>query len=402
MKKATSIILSTSILLSLCSCEEKSDSYKIKTKGSNMISGLSNSYENGVIYLSDDVCNFYDYPSDTSIPLCMKPNCTHEDKDCISKIIASSAGGVDHSVIYNDCIYYFTETESIEGEDKGKESTYNIESILHKCDLKSGEVTDIINIDDLDCTSSVNMFFSEDTIYFIASNGAYQFEDGTWMNAGTDKQYLCSVNLSDNNFENYGLVNDNEYVSNNVVITENSIYATGGQVFVLGVYDNKLYLCYQYVTDKNIVIDAIENDDTSNIDWEFEVKTFDLDTKELSLSDKEQPICLNDDWYVTENKSDKKIIAENKDDTTVEFDSNNDFVFDPYQYSIYNEKIFDLYKGYIYDLSTQQISQTSDDLLGNNVVDYISDENKYVLYTSDSNGNPVYLKVDENTLIKDN
>ncbi|WP_455938758.1 hypothetical protein [Gemella morbillorum] len=385
-----------SMLLSLTSCSSKNDEYKIKSKELNVISALSNSYENGLIYTSGGICNFYDYASDTSIPLCLKPNCTHNDKECISKILSTSGCGTEHAVIYEDNIYFFTETESIEGE--GKDTSYNIQSVLHKCNLKSGEITDVLDISDLNCISSVNMVLNNDTIYFTASNGAYQFEDGTWLNAGFGKQYLCSVNLTDKNFENYGLVNDNEFASNNVIITENSINAVSDQVIISGVYNDKIYLYYSYVEDRNIIVDAIENNNY-NIDWKYEVKEFDLNAKKLNTVHEAQPICLNNNWYVTENKSDKKVIATDRSGNPVEFDSMNELQFDCYQYSIYNDKVWDLYNGYVYDLSTKETFQISEDFLGGNIADYISNENKYVICNYDSNGNLLYSMIDGNILI---
>lgn len=396
MNKIVSIIISMSMLLSLTSCNGKDEEYRIKGKELNVISALSNSYDNGIIYTSGGICNYYDYTSDTSIPLCLKPNCTHNDKDCISKIISTSGCGTDHAVINKDSIYFFTETESIEGE--GKNTTYNIQSVLHKCDLKSGEITDVLNISDLNCISSMNMVINNDTIYFTASNGAYQFEDGTWLNAGFGKQYLCSVDLTNSKFENYGLVNDNEFASNNVIITENSINAVADQVIIAGVYNDKIYLYYSYVEDKNIIINAIENNNF-NIDWKYEVKEFDLNTKKMNVSNEAQPICMNNNWYVNENKSDKKVIATDKNGNSVEFDSMNELQFDCYQYSIYNDKIWDLYNGYVYDISTKEIFQTSEEFLGGNIADYIPDANKYVICNYDSKGNLLYSMIDENILI---
>lgn len=389
-------VVAVSMLFSLTSCKEKGSEYKILSKERNVITALSNSYENGMIYVSDGICNFYDYATDTAIPLCMKPNCTHNDTDCISKIIASSGSGTEHSVIYNDYIYYFTETESIEGE--GKDTTYDIMSTLHKCDLTSGVITDVVEIPDLNCTTSVAMVLNDNTLYFTASNGAYQFDDGTWMNAGIGKQYLCSVNLKNNSFENYALINDNEYAPDNVIITDNSINAVGDQVVLAGVYNNKVYLYYSYVEDKNIIIDAIENNDY-NIDWKYEVKEFDLDTKKINIVNDIQPICLNNDWYVTEDMANKKIIAKDISGNTVEFDSINDFSFDCFQYTIYNDKIWDLYNGYEYDLKTKEINQIEEDYLGADIVDYISDDNKYVVCNYDTSGNLSYTTVDEDTLI---
>lgn len=396
MKKIVSIVISMSAFLVLTSCDVKDEKYKIKDKELNVITALSNSYQNGIVYTNKDTCFFYDYASNISVPLCLKPNCTHKDDTCISKIITTSGCGTEHAVIYNDSIYFFTETESIEGE--GKNTTYNIQSVLHKCDLKSGEIKDVLNISDLNCISSVNMVLDGNTVYFTASNAAYQFEDGTWLNAGSGKQYLCSVNLTNNSFENYGLVNDNEFASNNVIITENSINAVADQVIISGVYSDKIYLYYQYVEDKNIIIDAIENSN-SNINWKYEVKEFDLSTKKLNITHQAQPICMNDDWYVTEDKSDKKIIAMNREGNSFEFDSLNELQFDCYQYSIYNDKIWDLYNGYVYDLSTSGTFKISEDFLGGNIADYISNDNKYVVCNYDSKDSLSYSMVGENILI---
>lgn len=395
-KEIISSVIFISILFSFVGCSKKSDDYKIKTKEINVISSLSNSYENGIIYVNDGICCFYDYSSDSSIPLCLKPNCTHNDKDCISKIIAVSGNGTEHTVVYNDSVYYFTVEENIVGE--GKNTAYNILSILHKCDLQTGEITDVLEIPDLNCTTSVNMVLNDNTIYFTASNGAYQFEDGTWMNAGIGRQYLCSVNFESRKFENYGLINDNEYVSNNVIITENTINAVSDQVVISGVYNNKIYLYYTYVEDKNIIIDAIEKNDY-NIDWKYEVKELDLSTKKINVTNEFQPICLNNNWYVIENTLDKKIIAKDRSGNSIEFESMNEVPFDCYQYSIYNDKIWDLYNGYVYDLITNEISRTSEKYSDSNVVDYISDENKYVISNYDDSGNLLYSKIDENILI---
>ena len=395
-KTASTIIITIGMLFSFASCNENTNEHKIKDKSINVITALSNSYINGSIYMKDGVCSFYDYSADESFPLCLKPNCTHEDKGCASKVITSSTGGIEYTVIYNDCIYFFIVEESIEGE--GRDTTYEILSTLSKCNLETGEIEDVLEIPDLNCTTSLNMVLNDNMLYFTGSNGAYQFEDGTWMNAGVGNQYLCSINLENNTFENYGLINDNEYVSNNVIITENSINAVSDQVVVSGVFDGEIYFYYSYVEDKNIIIDAIENNNY-NIDWKYEVKKFNLKDKSIGIVTEQPPICLNDDWYVTENKSDKKIIARNNDGKTIEFDSVNEFPFDYYQYSIYNDKIFDLYNGVVYDLTTKAMSKIAEDYLGGNITDYLSKEKKYVLSAYDSSGNLIYSKIDEENLI---
>lgn len=396
MKKALpTIILGIGMVFSCISCSEDIDKNKIEGKNINVITALSNSYNNGSMYMYDGVCNFYDYSADESIPLCLKPNCTHENTACASKAITSSSGGIDDSVIYNDCIYFFTAESAIEGE--GKNTEYKILSMLNRCSLETGEIEELLEIPDLYCTYSVNMVLNGNMLYFTGSNGAYQFEDGTWMDAGLGKQYLCSINLKNNTFENYGLINDNKYVSNNVIITENSINAVSDQVVISGVFNGEIYLYYQYVKDKNIVINAIENN--SDIDWEYEVKKFNSKDKSISIVTEQPPICLNNDWYVTESRSEKKIIARNKEGKVIEFDSVNEFPFDCYQYSVCNNKIFDIYNGTVYDLTAETVFNIAEDYSGGNIIDYLSKEKKYVVSAYDSGGNLIYSKIDEENLI---
>ncbi len=397
MKKLIFHILCISILLTLPSCGKTESEHKIKDKSSKVITALSNASENGMLYFDENTCNFYDYASDITIPLCFKPNCTHSDQNCISKAITGSVNSAGNCFIFNDCIYYFSVNESIEGE--GRDTTYQIQSTLHQWNLQSGEKTDVLEIPDLNCTSSVNMVFHDDTIYFIGCYGAHQFEDGTWMNAGYGKQYLCSVDLKDCSFENYGQVNDNVNASNNVIITENSINAVADQVTIAGVYHDTIYLYYNYVEDKNIIINAMDQGDNQTIDWNYEVKEFHLNSREMCISREQPPICLSNNWYVTENSSDKTITAKDQTGNTIEFSSKNDLPFDSYQYSIYNNKIWDLYNGVVYDLSTKEIYSVSENFLGANVTDYIAKENKYVVCSYDASGKLIYQKFDESSLI---
>ena len=87
MKKLIFHILCISILLTLPSCGKTESEHKIKDKSSKVITALSNASENGMLYFDENTCNFYDYASDITIPLCFKPNCTHSDQNCISKAI---------------------------------------------------------------------------------------------------------------------------------------------------------------------------------------------------------------------------------------------------------------------------------------------------------------------------
>ena len=92
-------------------------------------------------------------------------------------------------------------------------------------------------------------------------------------------------------------------------------------------------------------------------------------------------------------------MAKDKVGNTVEFSSVNELPFDCYQYSIYNNKIWDLYNGIVYDLLTKETYEISEDFFGANVVDYIADDNKYVVCIYDAAGNLIYEKVDEDTII---
>lgn len=390
MKKLIISILYVVVLLSLASCGTTEDACNIQTKQISVISALSNSYENGIIYLDNNIYNFYDYNSNVTIPLCFKPNCTHSDNQCIAKRLSESSDGISVPVVFQDNLYYFKVTESIEGD--GENTTYFMQSKLYKCDLKSGEETDILTVSDIDCTSSVNMVRNDSMLYFIASNGAYQFEDGTWAKAGCGKQYLCSVDLEHCCFENYGLVNDSPYASNNVVITGSSIHAVEDQVIIAGVYDDKIYLYYPYVEDQNMIINAIDNQDFQ-IDWNYAVKAFQFGDQNMCEMKEQPPICLNADWYVTEDQDNRTIAAKEKAGNTVAFESENTLIFDCYQYAIYNNIIWDLYNGKSYDLLAKKTYDVKDDLIGAYIVDYIAKDKQYVISNYNSSGELRYERL---------
>ncbi len=282
----------------LTGCKENvKDDFFIHTTKSETFSYDYNTYENGLIYVDQkNRANFLEYSSMNGVPLCNKPNCKHNDSKCTSILCMEN----NNPIVFKDNIYYFKSSNEIVDSEDGKSQTCKISSQCMRISLKTGEEEVFIEFNDVDPTASCSYVLNDGILYFISSYAANQFSDGTWSySSGGGKQYLCSINLENKDFMNYGLVNDSPYAENNTIITGSSMNSVSDQVVLSGIYNNKIYMYYQYVKNQQDLIDVLSanGDLNKDVPWIYENKSFDLKTGDIAVSDLPPAVVIQENMY---------------------------------------------------------------------------------------------------------
>ena len=313
-------IVAAAIGLSACGTTKTEDKYAIHTPDPAFFSSYSDAYENGMVYINanDIAAYFLDYTSFVGAPLCNKPNCTHAQNDCIAKLVTNFGDTTTPPVIYQDNVYYFTESDDIVTSEDGRDTSYAIECKLHKVDISNGEQTTVCTFDGMEATRTSGVYLDNGVLYFIANNGSIQDSRGAWSYFSTAGiQYMCSVDLNSGTFTNYGQINDTEKAATTLFCKDNTAYGINGDVKTLGVYDGKIWMSYSYADSVDALYDVFVSTgdfpDSSTSVWHNEAVTFDLSTKELSVSSEPLASCIGEDTYIYWDSDQKQYIARKKD-----------------------------------------------------------------------------------------
>ncbi len=364
-------------------------------------------YAEGLLTERGGKAYFLDYATMESVPLCNKPNCTHSGMDCTASLCMNDATATQ-PIVYQDYVYYFTSIDQIVDAEDGKSQTYEIKSNCMRVSLKTGEAETFAEIPDYDPTRSIYSVFAENQYYFIAysEDSAYQNNDGTWHYGGMDgSQYLCCINLDTGTFENLGLVNDSPYAENNTILSETDSYTIYPQVLISGVYNGKLYMYYQYVTDQQTLLDAMEEvdgnllllEDDTYVPWIYENKVYNLETGTWETSDLPVASFIGNDWYLYWDETQQAYVALRSDgtETIIEGFTETDSP------RIVNGKLWDFLDSMkCFDLETQTLTQISDSLYQDGTAEVLAYINgMYVVEYYDDSGSAVYEKMTESKLL---
>lgn len=288
MRKKLAFILSV-LLLTGCSNNMSKSDYSIGEPIQSVISSYSNSYTNGTLYNSNDSVYFLNYDLMISTPLCNKPDCDHKKSDCISKIITSDSTTSTPPIVYHDKVYYFSYTGKIVQGNNNDETTYKVDGKLSSIDLKTGEVNKVCLLDDMEASSTDNLILQDNLLYFVTNNGALQATDGTWQYYSTaGKQWICSVNLDTGDIMNYGRVNEDEKVDTTLFSVDNSSFGINGNVIIDGIYQDKIYMHYYYISDQDSFLKYFEQyntfPDSDEEMWKTSYVIFDIETSTISMN----------------------------------------------------------------------------------------------------------------------
>jgi hypothetical protein len=338
----------------------------------------------------------------SSTPLCNKPNCDHKKSDCISKLITNDSTTSTPPIVYHDKVYYFSYNDKIVQGNNKSETTYEVDGTLSGIDLNTGEVNKICSLDDMEASSTDTLLLQDNLLYFIANNGSLQATDGTWQYFSTaGKQWICSVNLETGELTNYGRVNEDEKVDTTLFSVDNSSFGINGNVRIDGIYQNKIYMHYYYVSDQDSFLKYFEQyntfPDSDEEMWETSYVVFDIETNKISMNVSTETIIATADHCIYWNG--KQYVDESNGQQN---ELNN---IPKYKYAtIYDDIVWfsDIQRKYteIVDLNTDKVYQLKSayQLLNLRILAKLNDD--YIVETFNDDNSISFEKVPESSLLE--
>lgn len=220
-----------------------------KNNSPNDIS-LSNSSEafNNWYYVSLDNCSIYndksrpfiiDYSTMNSSILCNIPNCSHSSSDCIVNVLKST---FQLPIIYNNCAYYFINSDLISEADGKME--LDLSTRIKKYDFNNHTISDIANISDFNANFDQGCYLIGDEYYFTANYGNPRYDElgnVTAHNNGGGGD-LFSVDLQNGEVTDHGEIFDYDELKKRYPTAE-----TSTSTYLMGKIDDKLYIRVGFV-----------------------------------------------------------------------------------------------------------------------------------------------------------
>lgn len=322
------LLLMSMILLT--SCNNKDLNNDSENTGENRFIDYNyNFYQNGRVHLGvnengSNVALYTDFETLGSVPLCAKPNCSHNNNECAAKLINSNP------IIHNEKIYFLSYVDGVKELSNGKREYY-INSKLNSLSMATSESATICEFNDCAPYTDEGMYLYGNEIFFMATDmGPYENEYGDIVTSDIGgKQFLCSINLDSGEYHNYGTIypKDEAYES-----ADSSRHG-----FIVGCKDLKLNIFYSYIP---------EHKSNSYKDFVLMNIEFDLENKTFTESSLPSPSYLDENSYVGyDNQNEKNYIYYK--DNTYEVDAE-----DRYDVSLINGKYFDSNSDVWLDLET--------------------------------------------------
>ncbi len=395
-QKIFTFALLTTFCLTGCNAQEK-QSYIQNKKIAYYDIGY-NVYENGLLYTDElgQTAYFLDYETMNGVPLCNKPNCTHKDTSCISKLCISPVSPM--TFIYNDYLYWFNSEYKIAESADGKSQEAEIHTKCIRAALNTGELETFAEIDGVFMDSQIDLAIVGDTLYIIGSYQLHLNEDGTYDLASRSKaQYLYSLNLESADVKNHGQINDSPYAENNWIHGV-SVFS---EVEIDGVYNDKLYMHYRYVKNPQDMIDFLEQDPFNNnisaseLPWVYENKCLDLETGEINVSDLPYAWWIQDNTYIYQE--DETFFVMDKDGNSVA--AGNMYENECYDFTFVNGKLWKCSSGNGFDpeIGAEFILKDKYAHFGAAVMDFVNGQ--YIVQYYDEKNNLSFDHVSEEDLI---
>ena len=327
MEKNTIIILTLILITIFTGCFKDSKKTKSEDNTPHFISSIASYYKNGAAF-GEEQSIFLDFDTMKTSPLCAKPNCNHITFECLANNVGSSP------VFYNNYIYYFTSDYGTKETPDGPE--FYINSKLMKASLETSAAEVVCEFHD--CVPPerglVNFVRYKNELYFVGDDyNPKKDESGLFFytNVGGN-HFLCSINLDTGEYTNFGSIYDGDKEYEAAAYSSNS--------FITGVYNNKMYLAYNFVKD-NDKLQSGGDFETTHLSFEF-----DFETKTWKESELPYSRFMNNDSYIYydfENKSVNIIYKDKELKFPLEYEIVN--------YREFNGKLFMPAQGKWYDLS---------------------------------------------------
>lgn len=223
MKRFILVLLAVLLLASCGGGAEFSEGYETARPST----AYSNINRNGMFYTdtydgSDFVAKrlwFFDFDSMQSAIMCARPNCLHNDPD-----VCTSFGIDDHPTIVGDKLYYFER-----GSEWVSETEIHIFINVWRAEIDGGSR---VKIDTVEGMEIHNMMVKGSIVYFTSKEYVtkYDLSSGVQAADGTTKYDICSYDLENKVFTNYGAVAEGY---------------DGGAEFI-GEYNGAFYIKYSY------------------------------------------------------------------------------------------------------------------------------------------------------------
>lgn len=358
MKKLCTFLMATIFTLTGCQnhdvyeskLNDKKTSFNNTASDMQYIKLNADFYKNGVIF-GKDKAMFLDFNTMEKIPLCAVPNCMHNNSSCLANIVG------ENPIIYNEDIYYFSSIAGVNETSDSKE--FYIKSKLMKASLDSSETETVTDFSD--CMPNVPSYYvlAENELFFTG-NDMCPTEDEFGVisySAVGGTHFLCSINLDTGKYTNYGSIynGDKEY--------EMADASSGANIS--GIYNNKMYIQYVFMKEDPHKLGITPEENWTRVNFEF-----DVDTKTLTESTLPPAIYMDNDTYV---------YLDNKTNTTVVIDNNNEYIVPYYNLKVYSAKIINnkvFFSDLWYDL-LDMTEHSYGDYEGYDVITYYNDS--YIL-----------------------
>lgn len=346
MKKVLISLITILAFLQLFSCKKKDNTLPTNSENMIYIDTLKNNYKEGRIIIANSSSQvmYLDYNTMKKTFVCAKPNCSHNNSECVAKIIGKTP------LLVEDGIYFFRYKNGI-NELKNGEREHYINSKLCHMSFNSSEVTELTEFTDCAPRDYDGILLYNNKMYFIGDDlnpVSDDYGNIRTSNVGGN-HFLCSIDLSTNKYTNYGSVYDKSLL-NETAKNDNS-------AIMKGIYDSKIYIAYSYCDDyDNLGEDGMPL--VKNIMLEF-----DPETEELKQVDLPKPLnyLTGDSYIYYDNQKEKTVILtkDKKIECDVKFER---FV------SFFNNKLFG--DNIWYDITDGSIHNFDSDYLDYWVIDY--------------------------------
>jgi|GEM_PF-2696654 len=206
-----------------------------------------------------------DYETMEHIPLCRRPNCKHNDPNCL---IQRLNGRVP--VFEADKAYYFVNDPSqfVETDNGGYD--LKLGSTLYVYDMAANIETKLCHIEGGEVDSLHGLLLHDGNLFFILNEYSREYDENGLLIGGSNcggNNRLCAVNLSDAAVTDYGRLYDVEKLTEYYPGAPYSAEST-----LCGIFENKLWFNVSCV-------ETAEWEDNVLPDYLHYVTIFDLDTE---------------------------------------------------------------------------------------------------------------------------
>lgn len=273
-KKILTLMLPIILLLSGCSKDNTDNSNPniSSVKGTLYVTTIDNIYPNGIITQSVNGSKrmYFDFEKMDQTVFCSKPNCMHNNSECISSIL-----GDECPIMYNDYIYYFVSVNGVRETKNGRE--FYIDSKLDRFSLETSEIETVAAF--TDCDPKGGYLIYNDKIYFCGHdlNPTEDEYGNIFAGSAGGTTFICSIDLKTGEYKNYGSIYDGDKQYEGASSTSSG--------HISGFYNSKIFIEYSFAKNK------LDEVDFSKVDARdvFTVMNFEFDPESGEIKESELP-----------------------------------------------------------------------------------------------------------------